>query len=56
MNIKKKEPKKAEIRAKAKDFGGAYSDKDLINIPPAGFFLWAVIFANKKYEKIGVFK
>lgn len=30
LDVKKKEPMKAEIRKKAKDFGGAYSDKDLM--------------------------
>lgn len=32
LNVKKKEPIKNEIRTKAKDFGGTYSDKDLIKV------------------------
>lgn len=32
LNIKKKEPIKAEIKKKSKDFGGTYTDKDLIKV------------------------
>lgn len=32
LNVKKKEPIKAEIKKKAKDFGGTYTDKDLIKV------------------------
>lgn len=32
LNVKKKEPIKAEIKKKAKDFGGTYTDRDLIKV------------------------
>lgn len=32
LNVKKKEPIKAEIRAKSKDFDGTYTDVDLIKV------------------------
>ena len=32
LNVKKKEPIKAEIKAKSKDFEGTYTDKDLMKV------------------------
>lgn len=32
LNVKKKEPIKADIKKKAKDFGGTYTDRDLIKV------------------------